>query len=72
MKFIQCFREKNWPEAVKWYDNVINKDTTDTEGFYDGTMDDPHYLLVSRQATMYWEGGNGLEKDPLKAGEYRV
>lgn len=62
-------RSVNWKEAVHWYNKVVNTSTQDEEGDYDGTMDDPPYQLIARQAMMYWKGGNELEKDPYKAGE---
>ncbi|MPC14758.1 Eukaryotic elongation factor 2 kinase [Portunus trituberculatus] len=62
-------RSKNWDKAVYWLEKVINTNTEDEEGNFDGTMDDPQYQLVARQAVMYLSGGYGLEKDPNKAGE---
>lgn len=47
----------------------MNTTTEDEEGNFDGTMDDPQYQLVARQALMYHSGGYCLEKDPNKAGK---
>ncbi|XP_064103171.1 eukaryotic elongation factor 2 kinase-like isoform X2 [Macrobrachium nipponense] len=63
------FRTVDWKQAVFWYDKVVNTNTEDEEGNFDATMDDPQYQLIAREATMYWQGGNGLDKDPYKAGE---
>lgn len=62
-------RSQNWSKAVYWLDKVINTSTQDEEGNFDGTMDDPQYQLVARQAQMYLTGGYSLERDPNKAGE---
>lgn len=62
-------RTVDWNKAVYWLDKVINTDTVDEEGNFDGTMDDPQYQLVAKQAAMYLSGGKGLPKDPNKAGE---
>lgn len=62
-------KSKNWDKAVYWLEKVINTNTEDEEGNFDGTMDDPQYQLVARQAVMYLAGGHCLEKDPNKAGE---
>ncbi|XP_068247919.1 eukaryotic elongation factor 2 kinase-like isoform X2 [Palaemon carinicauda] len=63
------YRTVDWKQAVFWYERAINTNTEDEEGNFDATMDDPQYQLISRVATMYWQGGNGLVKDPNKAGE---
>ena len=55
-----------------WLEKVINTNTEDEEGNFDGTMDDPQYQLVARQAVMYLSGGHSLEKDPNKAGEQSI
>lgn len=68
--FITCFhRFQDWSKAVYWLDKVMNTTTEDEEGNFDGTMDDPQYQLVARQAFMYHNGGYCLEKDPNKAGK---
>lgn len=64
------FRTYDWSKAVYWLDKVVSTNTEDEEGNFDGTMHDPHYQLVARQATMYSTGGFGLEKDPSKAGKF--
>ena len=66
---IACFhRSQDWIKAVYWIEKVISTTMEDEEGNFDGTMDDPHYQLVARQALMYLKGGFCLEKDPNKAG----
>lgn len=60
-------RSISWVEAVYWYNQALNE-TSDEEGNYDGTMDDPTYQLYGRLAEMYRDGGHGLEKDVSKAG----
>lgn len=68
--FITAFhRSQNWSKAVYWLDKVINTTTQDEEGNFDGTMNDPQYQLVARQAQMYLTGGHSLERDPNKAGK---
>lgn len=62
-------RPLDWSKAVYWLEKVMNTTTEDEEGNFDGTMDDPQYQLVARQALMYHSGGHCLEKDPNKAGE---
>ncbi|KAK7083840.1 Eukaryotic elongation factor 2 kinase [Halocaridina rubra] len=62
-------RKINWERSVHWYSKALNTDTADEEGNFDGTMDDPSYQLIAREAMMYWQGGHGLEKDATKAGE---
>ena len=64
-------REVDWKHAALWYDKVVNTNTEDEEGNFDGTMNDPSYQLIARQAAMYWSGGNGLEKNPNKAGKWK-
>lgn len=63
------YRSQDWSKSVYWLDKVINTTTQDEEGNFDGTMDDPLYQLVARQALMYLTGGHSLEKDPNKAGK---
>lgn len=70
MSFYIAFnRSQDWSKAVLWLEKVINTTTEDEEGNFDGTMDDPVYQLVARQALMYQTGGHSLEKDPYKAGK---
>ncbi|XP_015930457.2 eukaryotic elongation factor 2 kinase [Parasteatoda tepidariorum] len=61
--------EKNWKEAVYWYEKAIKTEEIDEGGEYDACMHDPSYELLARQATLYKEGGYQLQKDPYKAGE---
>lgn len=67
--FTSFHRSQDWCKAVYWIDKVINTTSEDEEGNFDGTMDDPQYQLVARQAHMYLTGGYFLEKDPNKAGK---
>ncbi|MGH0161893.1 UNVERIFIED_CONTAM: hypothetical protein FKN15_042038 [Acipenser sinensis] len=62
-------RSRDWKEAVRWYNMALNMTDYDEGGEYDGMQDEPHYLLLAREAEMYMEGGFGLEPDPQKAGE---
>ncbi|KAK3882577.1 hypothetical protein Pcinc_013055 [Petrolisthes cinctipes] len=62
-------RKPDWSKSVFWLDRVINTNTEDEGGNFDGTMNDPVYQLVARQAAMYLGGKHGLQKDPNKAGE---
>lgn len=62
-------KQRNWQEAVMWYNLAITTTENDEGGEYDGCMDDPPYLLLARQAELYLEGGHGLEKDAATAGE---
>ena len=61
--------DRRWVEAIEWYSRAVAMNTTDEEGNYDGTMDDPPYQLIARQAEMYGEGGHGLEQDYARSGE---
>lgn len=40
----------------------------DEGGEFDGTQDEPRYLLLAREAEIYQEGGFNLEPDPQRAG----
>lgn len=41
----------------------------DEGGEYDGTQDEPRYLLLAREAEMLMMGGFNLDKDPQRSGE---
>uniref|UniRef100_A0A8D3CA87 Eukaryotic elongation factor 2 kinase n=1 Tax=Scophthalmus maximus TaxID=52904 RepID=A0A8D3CA87_SCOMX len=60
---------KNWVEAIHWYDRALNMVDYDEGGEYDGTQDEPRYLLLAREGEMYQEGGYNLTADPQKAGD---
>uniref|UniRef100_A0A8C6UKZ8 Eukaryotic elongation factor 2 kinase n=1 Tax=Neogobius melanostomus TaxID=47308 RepID=A0A8C6UKZ8_9GOBI len=62
-------KKQNWEEAVHWYDSALNMMDFDEGGEFDGTQDEPRYLLLSREAEMFQEGGHGLQPDPQKAGD---
>ncbi|PVD37875.1 hypothetical protein C0Q70_00477 [Pomacea canaliculata] len=62
-------RSQSWEDAVHWYQRAVETDEHDEGGHYDSTMEDPQYLLLSRQAEMYQQGGYGLDKDPQIAGD---
>lgn len=66
--FLSPYSEKNWSEAVYWYEKAIKTEEADEGGEYDGCMDDPNYELLSRQAELYKTGGFYLKKNPSKAG----
>lgn len=62
-------RDVSWVEAVRWYNEAVEAvNGEDEEGNYDGTMDDPQYILLARLAEMYRDAGNGLEQDYGAAG----
>eukprot|EP00794_Sanderia_malayensis_P009123 gene9123-10096_t len=58
-------RIRSWPEAIRWYEEVLKVSGTD----YEGLDDNPAYKILARIAEMYREGGYGLEKDLNKSGE---
>lgn len=61
-------RKVDWEEAIHWYDSVLNMTDYDEGGEFDGTQDEPRYLLLAREAEMYQVGGNNLTADPQRAG----
>nr|XP_008121408.1 PREDICTED: eukaryotic elongation factor 2 kinase isoform X2 [Anolis carolinensis] len=62
-------RERDWKEALYWYNAALNMTDYDEGGEYDGTQDEPHYLLLAREAEMLMSGGFNLDKDPQRSGE---
>ncbi|XP_073345366.1 eukaryotic elongation factor 2 kinase [Pagrus major] len=62
-------RKQDWGEAIHWYDTVLNMMDYDEGGEFDGTQDEPRYLLLAREAEMYQEGGFNLKADPQRAGD---
>ncbi|XP_054898691.1 eukaryotic elongation factor 2 kinase isoform X1 [Poeciliopsis prolifica] len=62
-------RKRDWAEAIHWYDSVLNMMDYDEGGEFDGTQDEPRYLLLAREAEMFQEGGFNLTADPQKAGD---
>ncbi|KAM7381375.1 hypothetical protein PAMA_012287 [Pampus argenteus] len=62
-------RKQDWKEAIHWYDSVLNMTDYDEGGEFDGTQDEPRYLLLAREAEMYQTGGYNLTADPQKAGD---
>ncbi|KAM4526727.1 eukaryotic elongation factor 2 kinase isoform 3-T3 [Fundulus diaphanus] len=62
-------RKQDWEEAIHWYDSALNMMDYDEGGEFDGTQDEPRYLLLAREAEMYQEGGFNLTADPQKAGD---
>ncbi|XP_068162022.1 eukaryotic elongation factor 2 kinase isoform X2 [Antennarius striatus] len=62
-------RKQDWEEALHWYDSALNMTDFDEGGDFDGTQDDPRYLLLAREAEMYMEGGFSLDADPQRAGD---
>ena len=64
-----CCRTRSYKEAVEWYETAVEIEHEDESGEFDATMDNPKYLLKSKIADLYLEGGYGLEKDPSYAGE---
>ncbi|KAG8558150.1 hypothetical protein GDO81_016881 [Engystomops pustulosus] len=62
-------RVQDWQEALYWYNSALNMTDYDEGGEYDGTQDEPKYLLLAREAEMLLTGGFKLEKDPQRSGE---
>ncbi|XP_075035804.1 eukaryotic elongation factor 2 kinase isoform X4 [Mixophyes fleayi] len=62
-------RFQNWHEALFWYNSALNMTDYDEGGEYDGTQDEPKYLLFAREAEMLLTGGYKLEKDPQRSGD---
>uniref|UniRef100_A0A3P9K214 Eukaryotic elongation factor 2 kinase n=1 Tax=Oryzias latipes TaxID=8090 RepID=A0A3P9K214_ORYLA len=62
-------RKQDWAEAIHWYDSALNMSDFDEGGEFDGTQDEPRYLLLAREAEMYQKGGHNLAADPQKAGD---
>ncbi|TNN68451.1 Eukaryotic elongation factor 2 kinase [Liparis tanakae] len=62
-------RKQNWKEAIHWYESVLNMTDDDEGGEFDGTQDEPRYLLLARVAEMCQVGGCGLTADPQRAGD---
>ncbi|KAM8960094.1 eukaryotic elongation factor 2 kinase isoform 2-T2 [Pelodytes ibericus] len=62
-------RLQDWQQALFWYNSALNMTDYDEGGEYDGTQDEPKYLLLAREAEILRAGGFKLEKDPQKAGD---
>ncbi|XP_044159411.1 eukaryotic elongation factor 2 kinase isoform X2 [Bufo gargarizans] len=62
-------RLQDWQEALFWYNAALNMTDYDEGGEYDGTQDEPKYLLLAREAEMLLTGGCKLENDPQRSGE---
>uniref|UniRef100_U3I6V1 Eukaryotic elongation factor 2 kinase n=1 Tax=Anas platyrhynchos platyrhynchos TaxID=8840 RepID=U3I6V1_ANAPP len=62
-------RAQDWKEALYWYNAALNMTDYDEGGEYDGTQDEPRYLLLAREAEMLMTGGFHLDKDPQRSGE---
>uniref|UniRef100_G3NEX6 Eukaryotic elongation factor 2 kinase n=1 Tax=Gasterosteus aculeatus aculeatus TaxID=481459 RepID=G3NEX6_GASAC len=62
-------RSQDWGEAIHWYESVLNMTDYDEGGEFDGTQDEPRYLLLARVAEMYQVGGYNLTADPQRAGD---
>ncbi|KAL3876114.1 hypothetical protein ACJMK2_033992 [Sinanodonta woodiana] len=62
-------RSVSWEDSVYWYNQAVSTNENDEGGEFDSTMNDPVYQLLAKQAEMYRQGGNGLDKDPQKAGD---
>ncbi|XP_063790524.1 eukaryotic elongation factor 2 kinase isoform X6 [Pseudophryne corroboree] len=66
---LTTLRLQNWQEAIFWYNSALNMTDYDEGGEYDGTQDEPKYLLLAREAEMLLTGGFELEKDPQRSGD---
>ncbi|GAA6214463.1 eukaryotic elongation factor 2 kinase [Lates japonicus] len=62
-------RKQDWTEAIHWYDTALNMTDYDEGGEFDGTQDEPRYLLLAREAEMYQVGGYNLTAEPQRAGD---
>lgn len=62
-------RVLDWHEALYWYNSALNMTDYDEGGEFDGTQDEPKYLLLAREAEMLLSGGHNLEKDPQRSGD---
>ena len=62
-------RSRSWVKAASWYTSAIGTESSDEDGHYDGTMDNPTYQLLARLAEMYRDGGYELQVDAAKAAE---
>uniref|UniRef100_UPI0035901CF5 eukaryotic elongation factor 2 kinase n=1 Tax=Myxine glutinosa TaxID=7769 RepID=UPI0035901CF5 len=62
-------RHIDWSQALRWFSAAVSRTDYDEGGEYDGMTDDPCYMLLARQAEIYLEGGNGVDRDPQKAGD---
>uniref|UniRef100_A0A2D4LRH6 Eukaryotic elongation factor 2 kinase n=2 Tax=Micrurus spixii TaxID=129469 RepID=A0A2D4LRH6_9SAUR len=62
-------REQDWKEALHWYDKALNMTDYDEGGEYDGTQDEPRYLLLAKEAEMLMAGGFNLDQDLQRSGE---
>ena len=55
--------------ALEWYEKISALDYEMADASNDWGMDDPPYLVLARQAELWLEGDEGLEKDPSRSGE---
>ncbi|KAL7979202.1 hypothetical protein Chor_015226 [Crotalus horridus] len=62
-------KEQDWKEALFWYDKALNMTDYDEGGEYDGTQDEPRYLLLAKEAEMLMTGGFNLDQDLQRSGE---
>ncbi|XP_034427170.1 eukaryotic elongation factor 2 kinase isoform X2 [Hippoglossus hippoglossus] len=62
-------RKQDWGEAIRWYDSALKTTDCDEGGEFDGTQDEPRYLMLARVGEMYHEGGHNLTADPQRAGD---
>uniref|UniRef100_A0A8C7E452 Eukaryotic elongation factor 2 kinase n=1 Tax=Naja naja TaxID=35670 RepID=A0A8C7E452_NAJNA len=62
-------REQDWKEALHWYDKALNMTDYDEGGEYDGTQDEPRYLLLAKEAEMLMTGGFHLDQDLQRSGD---
>ena len=58
--------------AYDWYERALHYQVEDEDGGYDATMDDPSYMLKSKMAELLLQGGEGLDKNPMKAGAHAL
>ena len=60
----------NYKKSLGWFDKLLHDDQNDAEGGYDSVLSRlaPSHEVLANQASIYMEGGNGVEKDLDKAG----
>nr|CAB3240932.1 eukaryotic elongation factor 2 kinase [Phallusia mammillata] len=63
-------KSADFRKALEWFDKLAC-DEDDLEGGYDSVLSRlaPLYEILAHKADIYLKGGNGVEKDPNKAGE---
>eukprot|EP00095_Tigriopus_kingsejongensis_P008623 maker-scaffold503_size153465-snap-gene-0.13 protein:Tk08623 transcript:maker-scaffold503_size153465-snap-gene-0.13-mRNA-1 annotation:"hypothetical protein CAPTEDRAFT_175610" len=61
-------QKQSMRKALDWYEAICKYDEEDGDNSEWG-IDDPTYMLLARQAEIWLEGGDDLERDPSHAGD---